>query len=104
MIQRGMNQVELSRASGVTQPQISGYLSGSPSGKVPSVGTLVKLARALHCDLEALTGNEELRGVVDTVIHVEGAQSEAYRAAVAAGYPTVESVRSEGRTVDYEDQ
>ena len=65
MAGRGLTISELARKSGVSYQQISYYLTGDPRAKSPAIHNLVKLAKALHCDLEALTGHEELRGVVD---------------------------------------
>ena len=45
-------------------------------------------------------GPADILGVADTVAQVEGAASEAYRRAIAAGYPAVEPVaqlRKDGR-------
>lgn len=64
MADRQMNQVDLAGKSGVAQQAISSYLRRSSKGKYPSYPTLVKLAKALRCDLYDLTGLEELRGVV----------------------------------------
>ncbi len=65
MADRRLTINELARRSGVHHVMIRGYLQESDRGKLPSIETLVALARALHCDLEALTGHEELRGVVE---------------------------------------
>ena len=53
---KGMNQVELSRHSGVSQTLISSYLRGGKEAKSPSLKNLLLLATALHCTLEELTG------------------------------------------------
>lgn len=44
---RGINQVELSKLSGVDQSLISKYLRGDPKGKNPSLDKLLALATAL---------------------------------------------------------
>ena len=63
MSERGMNQVELAKKSGISQPRISGYLNESKYAKFPSLKNLVALARALNCTLEELTSFESLRGI-----------------------------------------
>lgn len=62
-----INQVELAKKSGISQPRISGYLSESKYAKFPSLKNLIKLARALHVSLEELTGLESLRGMEQKV-------------------------------------
>ena len=57
MAGRGLTISELARKSGVSYQQISYYLTGDPRAKSPAIHNLVKLAKALHCDLEALTGH-----------------------------------------------
>lgn len=49
--QRGISQLELSNLSGVSH----GYISELENGlKIPTVGTICKLARALECKPEEL--------------------------------------------------
>lgn len=60
MADRGMNQVDLAKASGVHQQLISSYLRRSNSAKFPSLKNLLALGQALHCTLEDLTGLEVL--------------------------------------------
>lgn len=56
MAERGLNQVELSKRSGVSQQLISSYLREGKQAKGPSLQNLMALARGLHCSLEELTG------------------------------------------------
>jgi len=56
---RGLNQVDLSRKSGVSQALISSYLRKSAKAKYPNLRNLIALGRALNCTLEALAGIEE---------------------------------------------
>ena len=60
MAERGLNQPELARLSGVDQSLISRYLRGNARAKCPSINNLVALAKALNCSLERLVGLEEL--------------------------------------------
>jgi len=62
MQDRGMNQVDLSKRSGVGQNLISSYLRGAKQAQYPSLKNLLALATALHCTLEDLTGLPALRG------------------------------------------
>ena len=58
---RGMNQRELSDASGVPQPMISDIENGNVLN--PTIKTLSKLARALRCLIDDLIEEEqETRG------------------------------------------
>jgi len=59
---RGLNQVDLSRKSGVSQALISSYLRESAKAKYPNLRNLIALGRALDCTLEALAGIEEPEG------------------------------------------
>lgn len=63
MAKRGMNQVELARASGVSQPSISNYLNQVKSALTPSPENLYALAKALHCTMEQLSGLAVLHGI-----------------------------------------
>lgn len=63
MREKDINQVELSKKSGVSQPRISGYLHESKWARVPNLKNLIALARALNCSLETLTGLESLEGI-----------------------------------------
>lgn len=56
MAERGLNQVELAKKSGIKQQLISSYLNESSYAKFPSLNNLIALARALKCSLEELTG------------------------------------------------
>ena len=49
---RGMNQQQLSKASGVPQPMISDIENGNVLN--PTIKTLAKLARALRCLIDDL--------------------------------------------------
>lgn len=51
---RNLNQVELSRISGVAQTLISSYLRESAKAKYPSLPNLVALMEALQCRFEDL--------------------------------------------------
>lgn len=51
-----LNQVELSRRSGIPQPVISSYLNESDKGRLPSFNNLIALHTALKCTIEELTG------------------------------------------------
>ena len=48
---RSMTQVELAERSGVPQNHISTIERGA---KLPTIGTLIRLAAALHCKVTAL--------------------------------------------------
>ena len=48
----GITQVELSMKSGVPQSVITGIETGS--AKNPTIGTILKLAKALNCTVEEL--------------------------------------------------
>ena len=48
---KGLSQIEVANAIGMTQAYVSGLESGKKS---PSFETLVKLARALDCTLDDL--------------------------------------------------
>nr|MBN2277327.1 helix-turn-helix transcriptional regulator [candidate division Zixibacteria bacterium] len=54
MDEKGLNQPELSRKSGIDQPNISRYLNRHPEGKTPTLKHLVKLADALDVSLDEL--------------------------------------------------
>lgn len=51
---RDLNQVELSRMSGVSQTLISSYLRESAKAKYPSLPNLAALREALECRFEDL--------------------------------------------------
>ena len=53
MTRAGLTINELARKSGVHHVMIRGYLQQSERGRLPTIDTLVALAKALHCDLEA---------------------------------------------------
>lgn len=56
MAERGLNQPELARLSGVDQSLISRYLRSDKRARLPRLKNLVALAKALDCTLEDLTG------------------------------------------------
>lgn len=58
MMERSINQVELSKKSGISQPVISRYWNEDERGKLPSLKNLLALARALNCTVDELTGSE----------------------------------------------
>ena len=49
---QGVSQLELSEATGITQPSISNYISGKI---MPSFYSAVKIARYLDCNVEDFT-------------------------------------------------
>jgi transcriptional regulator with XRE-family HTH domain len=53
MARRGMTQVQLAAASGLTAPCVSRYLSGS---RVPKLGNVGRIRDALGCAWEELLG------------------------------------------------
>lgn len=57
MKDRGLNQVELAKKSGIKQQLISSYLRESKVARVPSLKSLLRLADALGCSLDELTGH-----------------------------------------------
>jgi len=67
MKDRGLNQVELAKKSGISQPLISNYLIQSPRGKQPTLRNLLALQRALGCTLEELTGIPALQGIEEKI-------------------------------------
>lgn len=73
MAKKGMNQVELAKKSGIKQPLISSYLRESPSAKLPSLPNLLRLARALSCTLEQLTGLESTAGIENAAHEIDPA-------------------------------
>ncbi len=52
----GMSQERLEELTGIDQPQLSRYENGLSA---PSIGTLLKLAKALNCTVGYLIGAEE---------------------------------------------
>jgi len=60
MAEKGMNQVQLAKKSGIKQPLISHYINESKWAKYPSLKTLIVLGHALHCSLEDLVGTDTL--------------------------------------------
>jgi transcriptional regulator with XRE-family HTH domain len=67
MAARNLNQVELSRKSGISQGLISSYIRQGKAAKFPSLQNMVKLAGALHCTLEELTGLPALHSIEEKV-------------------------------------
>ena len=61
MADRGVNQVELAKKSGIKQQLISSYIKESRYAKFPSLKNLIALAKALKCSLDELTGFEGSR-------------------------------------------
>lgn len=61
MDRRQVNQVELSRLSGVDQSLISSYLSGGKKAKTPHIKNLAALSKALKCSMEELVGFKKIR-------------------------------------------
>lgn len=53
-IRRGLTQVELAKLSDIKQPLISDYESGAKPIENMTLGTAVKLARALKVPIEKL--------------------------------------------------
>lgn len=60
MAKKGMNQRQLSEASGVPQPMISEIKTGAVPN--PTIGTLYRLAQALECTVDELIGKERNGG------------------------------------------
>ena len=61
MDRRQVNQMELSRISGVDQSLISSYLSGGKKAKTPHIKNLAALAKALKCSMEELIGLKKIK-------------------------------------------
>lgn len=61
-----MSQSELADRTGLSQAQISSYLSGSYN---PTSASLRKLAEALRCDPDELLGKNEIQANLQTVYH-----------------------------------
>jgi len=59
----GLNQVELSKKSGVNQAMISRYLRGDPKGKLPTWENLYRLSKALGITMAELSGDPGLDGI-----------------------------------------
>jgi transcriptional regulator with XRE-family HTH domain len=57
---KGLTQQELAERSGITQGLISQYESGRVK---PITGNLLKLARALNCTVEDITGDPRAKGI-----------------------------------------
>ena len=58
---KGISQYKLAKLSGVAQPTISA-IEGNDQTRSPAVDTVQKLARALHCSVAEIMG-EETNGV-----------------------------------------
>jgi len=85
MADRGISQVDLAAKSGVIRQLIGNYLRESRHAKFPSLPNLLKLAKALNCTLEELTGLESLKGAEEGMEKVELTEEaqelwEAYQA------------------------
>lgn len=61
-----MTQKDLSRAAGISVPQIGRYEMGT---SVPRMNALIKLAKALHVDVSALSGSDDLAEFPDPKTH-----------------------------------
>ncbi len=58
MSEKGINQVELEKRSGVKQQLISNYVNESKPSIFPNLTNLRKLAEALSCSADELIGRE----------------------------------------------
>ena len=56
MQKKSINQVQLSKKTGIHQTTISNWLIESDRGKLPSLKNLITLAKALNCSLDELAG------------------------------------------------
>lgn len=56
MKERHVNQVELSKISGIKQQLISSYIRGSKTARLPSFKNLIRFANALDCSIDQLMG------------------------------------------------
>lgn len=63
MTDKSVTVKDLAKRSGIHYVQIYRYLNGSPKGKEPSIANLVRLAHALNCTLEQLTGLPAVSGI-----------------------------------------
>ena len=70
MAEKNLTINELARKSGVHHVMIRGYLKQSATGKLPSLKTLLALAKALHCTVEDLTGTERHSAKADQKRHL----------------------------------
>lgn len=67
----GMTQRDLAKASGLSVPQIGRYEMGTSS---PRMTALVKLAKALRCDVRELQNVEDQPEVMELTLVEEGEQ------------------------------
>ena len=63
MQERGLNQSELAKKSGISRQLINSYLHGGKQARTPGLANLLALAHALRVSLESLTGLESLKGI-----------------------------------------
>lgn len=62
MEERGLNQKELSKLSGITEPSISRYLKGE---RTPRIDIIVNFAKALDVSVEYLLNGTNVEGIQD---------------------------------------
>lgn len=67
--EKGLNQEELSQKSGVGRITISRLESGAL--KESSVSTLMKIAKALECDVEDIVGSFDNQNIQSTIQRAE---------------------------------
>ena len=53
LLKKGISQADVARLSGITEPMVSHFISGS---RRPDFSTLLKLAKGLEISLDELTG------------------------------------------------
>ena len=81
---RDLNQVELSKISGVSQTLISSYLRESVKAKYPSLPNLAALIQALECGLEDLIDLNDIprvgteKGLIDDPTNEQSALWDSY--------------------------
>ena len=77
MRKRELNQVRLSKKTGIAQSVISRYLGGGVDKSLPGLAHLISLAAALGCTLYELTGDERLRDVEADMAKIKEIPPEA---------------------------
>jgi len=64
---QGLNQVSLSKKSGVSQALISSYLRKGSKAKYPSLKNLIKIAKVVGCSLDELVGISKPPHDIDSI-------------------------------------
>jgi len=67
-MESGLTQKELAKKIGVSRATVAGY---ETKGKEPSYDTLIKIAKALNCSLDYLTGNTNKRSPIDEILNYD---------------------------------